>query len=233
MSGIIKTWSYSAFKQWSSCPRKYAYERLDKLKPPPSPAAERGVKIHLLAENVVRGKITGMPKNLDKFKDEFRALASTPGVLPEQDWALTRDWKPTSWRAKNVWLRGKCDVHLYDPEDNHLHIIDHKTGRMYPDHKGQGELYASMGLGFYPELEYVTVEFWYLDQGSLGDSPFEYTRSQVTKLKRRWVQRGETMMKEKDFEARPSKQSCRFCPFRSDKQLANGEPGPCELWKKT
>jgi hypothetical protein len=154
-------------------------------------------------------------------------------AVPEQDWALTKKWTPTTWKSRTVWLRGKCDVHLYDKDEKELIIIDFKTGRMYPDHKGQGELYAAMGTGFYPDLEHVHVEFWYLDQGSVGESPFNYNRPEVDRLKARWIARGHAMMEEKDFNPRPTKQSCKWCPFRSDKQLPNGEPGPCDLWKKT
>lgn len=224
---LIKNWSYSAFQTWSSCAAKYKYSRIDRLPEPPSPAMERGNSIHLKCESYLKGTLYGMPPEMEKFREEFQELKAR-GAVAEQDWAFDRSWEPVPW--KEGWLRGKADAHLV--EGDTLYIVDFKTGGIYDAHKSQGELYSVMGYCMYPEVKNFHVEFWYLDKDSLGNSPFTYSLKTVKKMGARWNERALQMMDETEFNPYPSKDGCRWCPFRSDKTLANGEPGPCDGWKE-
>lgn len=219
MVNKITSWSYSKYSNWKSCPRKYKHAYIDKIPQPRSPAAERGTMIHAKGEHYLLGDIRGVPPEYKKFACELRAMKRA-GVTPEEKWSLSNNWKPCEWEDySRIWLRALTDVHHYDEDDCDLSIIDFKTGRQYPSHKGQGELYATMGLSYYPELQNVSVEFWYLDSGEVLN--FDYDLKKVKSLKTLWIKRSKLMLADRKFLATPSEDSCRWCPFKASKG------GPC------
>ena len=229
----IDRWSLSAMKQWTKCPAQYAYQRFEKLKTPPVPALEKGTKVHSLAEAFLRGEVTGMPKELKLFEKEFIAIRNH-GFIPEANWAVTADWQPCGWDDwDRNWCLGKTDAHFYIDHEKHLEIIDFKTGRIYPDHEEGAEVYSCLGHSYYPEAETFTVEFWYLEQGAgnIGKSPYEYDLEDIHRFKKKWERKAHRMMRSKNFKPRPGRFACNFCNFRTDRQLADGTPGPCDAWK--
>ena len=220
-SKLITSWSYSKYNSWSNCPAQYKYARIDKIPQPPSPAADRGVMIHAKGEHFLLGDITGMPKEYKKFGTEMRAMKKH-GVTPEEKWSLSKNWKPCDWENYSiVWLRGLTDAHHYDEDECELTIIDFKTGRQYPSHKVQGELYAVMGLSYYPKLLAVNVEFWYLDSGETLN--WTYDLAHVKRMKTKWNRRATKMLNEVKFCATPSEDACRWCNFKASKG------GPCNV----
>jgi hypothetical protein len=100
-----------------------------------------------------------------------------------------------------------------------VEVIDHKTGKEYPDHADQRSLYALGALLMYPDAVRVIVKHWYLDTGSEGKDTF--TRDQLPALQSLWLQRIGPMLKDKKFKPEPG-QHCRWCHFRK----ANN--GPCQ-----
>lgn len=229
----IRRWSLSAYKQWAKCPAQYAYQRFDKLPTPPVMALERGIKIHSLGEAYLKADIAGVPKEYKKFEKLLKAI-KRHGFVAEANWAITQDFKPCDWDDwGNNWCLGKTDAHKYSKKERHLDIIDFKTGRIYPDHEDGAEVYSVLGSCYYPDVETFNVEFWYLDQGEgeVGESPFEYDRKAVDEFRDKWERKAHRMLQAKSFRPRPTQFGCKFCPFRSDKALANDDPGPCEAWQ--
>jgi hypothetical protein len=96
----------------------------------------------------------------------------------------------------------------------------------------QGELYAMLGLDRFDarDVSQVDVEFWYVDSGDTETLSFK--RGQLDKLKKTWLKRIAPMLNGRLFQKTPSKLSCQYCAYRSDKVLANGEPGECDEWRK-
>lgn len=232
----IQRWSYSAYSQWAECPAKYAYQRFDRLKPAKSsPALERGTRIHTLGEQYLDGTLSVVPKEY-KAVDNLMKSARNVGYVPEENWAVTVNWEPCEWTDwNNNWGMAKTDAHFLFESDGVLSIVDFKTGRIYPKHADQAEVYAVFGGAYYPdEFDKVEIEFWYLDQKGdeiLGDSPFVYTAAEVAESRIKWVDKVQRMMSSTRFPHKPSRNSCRFCDFRSDKELAGGAPGPCDEWR--
>ena len=222
---LITSWSNSKYGTWEKCPAAYKYARIDKIPQPPSPHADRGVFIHSKGEQFLKGNIRGVPPEFKKFSDELRAMKKYKAI-PEQKWAFSKGWKPCDWENHSIiWLRGITDAHLYDEEERELVIVDFKTGRHYPSHKGQGELYSVMGLAMYPDLLSCTIEFWYLDSGDF--LTWTYDLAHVKRLKTKWTRRASLMLAEKKFAPTPSENSCKWCSFKASKG------GPCKKeWKE-
>lgn len=207
----LTAWSYSRYSQYKKCPRQFMYRHLMKLpEPEKNWATERGSILHAKAEQVVRGAIKGIPKDLKPFAQELkelrRAMADT-----EVDIAVTRDWSPTTYDDwNNVWCRGNADVIVDFGEE--IVIIDYKTGKIYPEHEEQGHLYATQSMSHYPDAKVVHVEFWYFDQNAHVEN-FEYSRSQYEKMKKDWEKKVAPMFRDKKWKPQEGNH-CRWCPFQ-------------------
>lgn len=214
----ITQWSYSRFNDWVKCPRKAKYKYVDKLKEPPSAAADRGIRMHLLCTQYLEGKLPKVPEELhyiapllNTLKDKF--------VACEQQLAFKKDWTPTGWFDYDVYVRVKSDIIALDDPENPTEamIIDLKTGkqRQYDD---QLELYALGAMCQHPTVKTVKVGIWYIDSGEKTEKT--YIRDDYNDLVSAWTSRVDPMLNDTTF-AIGRNPDCKWCHFR----LSNG--GPC------
>ena len=216
--------SYSAWSLYKGCPAAYEAAYIHGTKrSPPSPAMARGTRIHALAENYVLGKINGMPDELASFSAHLNELKRV-GAHVEEWWAVDKDWQPVTKDSPQVFLLSRTDAYVHEPGVA-LDVIDYKTGKVYDDHGEQGELYGCVGYAHYPDVERVSVEFWYLDQGHTGESPYEFTTKQLTAARAKWSENGARLLTATKFPATPSWR-CVNCA----RSTRNG--GDCTAWKK-
>lgn len=222
-----KFWSFSRWTAYRDCGRYYMLDKIKKLVPfQGNSATERGSKIHLLAKQYLLGKVKGLPSELESFKGEFSNLKRA-GAIPEKEWVITEDEKHTygtDWGG--AWLRAAIDAHVPPGKDKILFIVDYKTGKLKID-KAQADLYAALSILYYPEAETIQVELWFIDHGHV--EPFEYTAKEARALWKKWRERADRMLKDREFKPKPGGK-CRYCQYRSDKQVA-GQQGPCDGWK--
>ena len=230
---LIPAWSYSTWSNFQKCKYRVYLEKIEKRETPPlvvpkgkdEHPLERGTRIHEGAELFVQGEVELIPdlKHFDNELHHLRDLYNDGLVELEGDWAFTEDWKITAWMSKDVWVRAKLDA-LIKTKDNQAVAIDYKTGRMWGNevaHATQGQLYQLMTFLRFPEVEHVTVEFWYTDQNDITRNKF--TRPKGLKFLNAWNQRGHAVTNEVEFKANPSDAACKWCPFGS-----NVGTGSCE-----
>lgn len=223
--GFPDYWSWSAYDQWRKCPAKYYFNRVLKIRTPTGPAAERGLKIHKLSENVINGKITGIPDELRHFKDELKKVKGL-GAFAEFDMTLTKDFEHTRGNDfDNAWCRGTADILLLDEDAKEVVIIDIKTGKIR-NYDAQLELYAWMASKIWPWLETVYVGVWFVDHGEAHEKEF-HINALTKSINEKWMDRAERMLADRTFRAKPSANECRYCYFRSDR-----EGGKCHAWKR-
>ena len=215
----LKAWSFSRLRRWEECPKRAKYGYLDRLPEPKGPALERGIRVHEGTERFLIGQRRDLLPELEFFADDLKTLKKR-GAVAEEEWAFTSKWKATGWAATNAWLRMKTDVHYQ--EDIALTIIDFKTGREYPEHTDQLELYGVGGvaMGLADPNGTVTVEAWYLDSGEIIST--EYDFDYLVERQGHWERRARPMLTDTEFKATPSRWACRFCPFGKSKG------GPCQ-----
>lgn len=226
----VTSWSFSRYTDYKSCPAKFKYKHIDKLKEPPNAAMERGTAVHKLAENYLKGVIRAVPTALKLMADQFKALKAQKLKSVEEDWAFTASWGETRWDDwTGCWLRVKVDASYIVPEHSALVPIDFKTGRPREDknaeYEEQLELYSLGGLLKQPEIQVVSPRLWYVDHGVVHPDPevreIEYTRDDVPALKKKWLARVKPMFNDRTFKPTPG-DACRWCHFRK----SNG--GPCK-----
>lgn len=221
-------WSFSRWEVASKCWARYEYQHLQKLPQPPSIHLERGIDTHEKGEQYLDGTVKRMPKEYAQFADEMRAIKKLDATA-EGNYAFTKSWvqcEPTDWSS--AWLRVKIDASVQ--QENELTLIDFKTGKPYPITKEQSELYAVAGFLLFEDVDTIEAEFWYLDSGEVV--PYVYGRSQYPALKKKWGARGRELVAKRQFPPTTNGYNCKYCPFRSDTKLGNGQPGPCDAWKK-
>ena len=232
-SGPIKAWSLSRLETYETCAYRAKLQYVDKIEQPPLVAPEgkdehpliRGRRVHDLAEHYVTRDIE-FPAELEHFHADFDILrdqfrSSPQSVAVEQDWAIDLAWNRTGWFSGDAWGRLKLDVAV--KEGTHLRVIDHKTGKKYgTKHINQGQLYGLIGALRDPEIQTISTEFWYLDNGDV--SKREYTRVKLMIFQDSFDLRAKTMTSATTFRPRPSAWACRFCPYSETK---NGN-GHCE-----
>lgn len=224
-------WSFTRWVAWRDCPRYYLLDKVKKLVPFEGNAAtERGTMIHMKGKQFLLGNTKGVPTEFDHFAKEMKNL-KRHGAIPEQDWVITKDEKKTRGDDfVNAWLRAAIDAYVAPGEDGVLYIVDYKTGQLKVD-KQQGELYAALSTLFYPDAKKIVVELWFVDQDHV--EPFEYTAKEARALWKKWRERADRMLGDREFKPKPGSK-CKFCPYRSDKEIKGmpGVQGPCDKYKE-
>lgn len=217
----FEAWSFSRWSDYEKCAFMAFCKYLDPNKPKfvPNKAMQRGTDIHTKAEKYATGVIRKLPKELELFEDEFKALRKIKKKLKvEGQLTITADWEETGWFDRDAWLRVKMDL-MYNVNAEHLKMIDHKTGRIRPEHENQLSLYALIGFVLFDEVEKIDAELWYLDEGEI--IPFTYLRKDFNKLKKAWEKRTKKMLTDTVFKPTPGN-GCTWCDFSAAKG------GPCK-----
>lgn len=217
--GLVKTWSASSLRKFEQCPYAIYLGRVEKIPEVSGPAADRGTRIHDLAEQYIRGEIEELPKELKKFESRFRdvrAAFEEGRVQCEENWGFTIDWEPCEWVGPTTWCRMKLDCIEFESPTSAI-ARDWKTGRKFGNeivHRQQEMIYAIGTFMRYPNLEFLRTEFWYLDHAE--DTQGTYTRAEAMALMPRLKHRAIQMTSAIEFPAKPSVHNCRWCSYREE-----------------
>ena len=207
--------SYSALTTFEDCPLSYFEYYMNGRKDESGPAAQRGTRLHTAAERYLKHEIDSdrLPIDFWKIKSvlvEYRNI----GAIAEEVWLIDKDWNHQRIEDEHTRLKALTDIH-YLTEDT-IHIVDLKTGRNYPEHEDQLQVYALLGLLKYPHLDRVTVGALYVDDGVMGHN-HTYLRGMLEILKQRWLERMDALFTATEFPATPSEKACRYCKLRKSK----------------
>lgn len=213
------SWSYSKLKNFDTCPKRH-YE-IDLAKnyaeeSVPGGPLDWGNAVHrALAAAIMR--TAALPDDMKMFQVWVDRVLAGPGQLfVEQKYAITRDFQPTTYFARNVWYRGIGDVvRIY--RDVAL-ILDWKTGKPLED-PVQLMLMAQCLFSHFPQVVRVRSEYvWLKDEST---TPEVFDRQEVADQWRSLLPRVtalETATKAQLFPPKPSglcKRHCvvTSCPF--------------------
>lgn len=208
------SWSYSKLKNYETCPKRH-YE-IDLVK---SVKEEEGES--LLWGNAVHGAMakacTGLEQLPATMKDYQRwvdLVRQGPGqLLVEQKYAITRDFRATTFFGRDAWYRGIGDVVRIDGPV--ALVLDWKTGKVLED-SVQLMLMAQCIFSHYPEVRRVRSEFIWLKEDC--STPEVFSREELAQQWRELLPRvakmemaGKTMT----YEPKPSGLCKKFCPVAS------------------
>lgn len=218
--GEVRAWSFSALSVFEECAYRTYIQKVKRIPEPSGEAAERGTMIHDLAEAYVKGEGPLPEKYFKHFISEIEELRDgfdKKTVEVEGEWGFTQEWKPCGWMVPETWIRIKLDAYHKQSETS-ARVIDYKSGKKTGNeikHNQQGLLYAIGAFCRDPQLEFVNVEFWYVDQAP-GDNLLKrsWTREQAMAFQAKYHVRGVKMTTTTEFDPSPSKWNCRWCHFK-------------------
>lgn len=211
------SWSYSKYALFEQCPAAYNYKHNLKLPDPPSPAMERGNKIHKRGEDFLVKRGLPLPKEYAPFSAEMFHLRDA-GAKAEEKVGFFRDWSPTTFFHKGVWLRSIYDATLVT--GTHADVVDFKTGKKYETNLDQIELFSATVFVRNEDIQTVTARLWYLDSGD--EVAVNFSRPGIEAALSKWTARAGKIEHEQNWPARPNS-TCRWCNFSKSKG------GPCRF----
>lgn len=172
---LTKPWSYSALTAFETCPRRFELTRVSKkVVEPQTEATIWGNKVHKALELYAKGE-KPLPPDMEKYGRYVKKIMSYEGKrVVEERVALTKDFRPTKWMAKDVWVRGIIDIGVVGSE--RAYLLDWKTGKRKPD-SDQLMLFAALAFAMYPWIDSVVTGFIWLKEDKFDKQMF--TRDQL------------------------------------------------------
>lgn len=175
---LKNAWSYSALTAFETCPRRFQLTRVTKqVREPQTEATIWGNKVHKALEDFAK---SGKPltPDLEKYAKYVKKIQSYEGKrVVEERVALDRNFRPTTWMAKDVWVRGIIDIGVVGSEKAYL--LDWKTGKRRPD-SNQLKLFAALAFAMYPWIDKVVTGFIWLKTSEFDKEVF--TRDQLPEI---------------------------------------------------
>lgn len=207
----LKAWSYSALTAFETCPRRYQVTRVTKeVVEKQTEATIWGNRVHKALE-LFAEKGTPLPEELKEYERYVKKIHSYEGKrVTEQKMAIDKNFRPTTWMAKNVWCRGIIDIGVVGSDKAYL--LDWKTGKRKPD-SDQLKLFAALAFVHYPWIDKVVTGFIWLKEGKFDKETF--TREQITEI---WgeflprIKRLEQAYTDDKWLAKPSGLCKNWCP---------------------
>lgn len=165
-------WSYSKIKNFETCPKRYWHYDVSKdVKEPEGEALQYGNAVHAaLAAALLGEPLPNHFKNLQSWVD--RITTREGKILTEQKLAITDEFEPCDWFAKNAWYRGIADV--IKITGRVALAIDWKTGKIVED-GSQLALMAQCIFSHHPEVERIRTEFVWLKEDATTRADFART----------------------------------------------------------
>lgn len=205
-----KAVSYSGLKLYKTCPKAWADQYISGNRRSSGAAAQRGTKIHDLIEQFYKQRI--WPNNQPVLRPWERQLRGLLKYNPtaEADLAVDKDWNPVGFEDDNAYLRGKADLLFWKPE-NERHIVDWKTGRIYPDHEHQGKTYFALDAATSRESDKTIVTMVYLDKKETREWTYRPNELDETIEELRYDI--EILRADEEYKPTPSLDACNYCPL--------------------
>lgn len=212
------SWSYSMLTCWEKCAAQYNFRFNLHMKEEVTGAAMRGTSYHGHIEAYIKGEPAPLLPSLQPAFSLIERLKDNK-VSVEQKIGLDENWQPTEW--KDAWYRCVLDA-VEQPDNGTLPVWEWKTGKHWPEHEDQRQLYGLAGLALYPAAQVgkVQVNGYYLDDHTMDVTVLD--RETVKEVKKEFEMRSDIMAKDKTYAARPGFY-CRWCAY------ARSKGGPCKF----
>jgi hypothetical protein len=204
-------WSYSALTAFETCPRRYYLTKVSKeVKEPPTDATTWGNAVHKALELRLTQRMA-LPESMRQWEPLVESITSKGGrVEAESKMALNTNLRPTTFFAKDVWVRGITDVTV--EKNGKLFVGDWKTGKPQPD-SAQLRLSAAMVMAHKPHVHTVVNAFVWLKTSEVTAETF--TREDIPTIWQEFAPRVERLniaYEQKKFPAKPSGLCAKWCP---------------------
>jgi PD-(D/E)XK nuclease superfamily len=205
-------YSYSAIKQFLTCPRQFAEVKIWKnVVTAPTSATDFGVRAHSAFEDFI-AKGTPLPADMCAYQKLADTLNAAPGQKHcEIKYGLTAAMEPCAFFGHGVRIRGVADLTVRN--GTKVHIVDYKSGKDTRPDTSQLELMALMEFAANPECQEVTGALLFFIAGSMTKNV--WTRDDVPRLWAKWLalmDKADRAIEAGVFQESPSGLCRGWCP---------------------
>lgn len=208
-------WSYSRLKNFESCPKRHWHIDLAKdVKEEESEALKWGDMVHKsAAKRLSLGTPLpdGMASAGDLEKWCSRLLTGPGTILVEQKLAITKEFGPCEWFAKEAWYRAVVDVLKIN--DMVGLAIDWKTGKILED-AVQLALSAQCIFAHHPTVQKIRTEFVWLKEGGVSTREDFDRNNMATVWRGLWhrIEALENAHNTTSYPPKPGRLCRKWCP---------------------
>lgn len=212
------SWSFSRLKAFEDCPRRYYETTVLKNKWPEERSEQLswGDAVHKAMADALRNN-KPLPLAYVMYQPWVDKVARTKGELLVEDqcrWAITREFKPTTWFSKAVWARSMADA--VKVNDDVALIVDWKTGKSRNADTVQLEMMALVAFCQFPGVQKIRADFVWLQEDE--HTPIVVDREEAAD---KWaeimprVERLRDATEENLFPPKPGNFCRSWCPVKS------------------
>lgn len=167
-------WSYSKLKNFESCPKRHFHVDLQKdFREEESEQLAYGNALHKALALAVTGEAP-LPdhfKTNQKWVDKITSPSNADTVIvTEQQFAITKDFGPTTWFGHDAWYRGIADV--IKKTGPVALAVDWKTGKILEDGT-QLALMAACIFAHVPDIQAIRTEFVWIKEDATTRADFK------------------------------------------------------------
>lgn len=158
MAGVIP-WSWSTLNEYRTCPKRYYEVRIAKsVIEPESDYLVWGKYFHKGFEVGIESNVP-LPADMAQWEPIRKAMVAAPGTkYVEVKTAVTRDFKPCDFFAKDCYNRGVDDLVIKN--GSKIISVDWKTGK---ETRGSQQLALSSARLFakFPDVEEINTAYYW------------------------------------------------------------------------
>jgi len=215
------SWSFSALKNWETCPKRYYHYDIAKtVKEPESGALREGHELHAAFDARIKSK-TPLPLGLGHNEPMLaRVLAAEGQTYSERKLAISSNYQPVSWYSDQAWYRGVLDCTKIRKDS--ATVLDWKSGRPGVD-TTQLQLSAALVFHSAPQVNTVRAALVFVNHDKVESE--EYVRSDLTTI---WgdilprVKKLQRAREEQEYPPKPGGLCKRWCQVVSCPHYAVG-----------
>ncbi|NBQ13226.1 MAG: PD-(D/E)XK nuclease family protein [Proteobacteria bacterium] len=206
-------WSYSALKNFETCPKRHWHISIAKdVVEPESSALREGNELHKAFDARLREK-KPLPMTMAVHESMLATIEAAPGeTYSEAKMAITREFQPATFFARNVWMRTVVDCTKVNGEE--ARVFDWKTGKPKDD-STQLAIMAAAIFANQPQVQRIKAALVFVGYTEVIAEGF--TREGMSEVWAELIPRVaalESALKSTSFPARPSGLCRRYCPVR-------------------
>lgn len=209
-----QAWSYSALRNFETCPKRYAhYNVLKDVKEPETAQLREGNALHAHFDARIKHG-TQLPLGHTQHEGILARFVAAPGTTySEQKLALTSAFTPVAFFGRAVWFRTVIDAAKV--HQDRATIADWKTGKPTED-ETQLKLMAVTMFIHQPQVQRVRAALVFVNHESVVRE--EYLRSDQTEI---WaeilprVKKMQTARATQEFPPTPSGLCKKYCAVES------------------
>lgn len=218
------SWSYSKLKNFEACPKKHWHVDVQKdFAEEDSDQLVYGNRLHAALAARLGDKKTPLPPEFILHEADCERVEIGEGdILVERKYAITREFGPCDYFARNVWYRGIADVLKLRLLAGVAMAGDWKTGKVVED-SVQLALMAQCVFSHHPEIKAVKAVFFWLAHDAETSQVFR--REEMPEF---WnsifhrIRELEHAYEHNMFPPKPSGLCKRWCPVRACPHFGEG-----------